>query len=96
MDRIRDWFGRFSSGSKSSNTSRPRGSGSDSRQNRADHVTELHENVSRIQQEILALSNAAEGQTDGGTRGGNQARMADLERELDEAQKELAKYQGRI
>ncbi len=96
MDRIRDWLGRFSSGSRSSNTSRQSGSDSDSRKTRADHVTELHENVSRIQQEILALSNTAEGQTDSGSRGGSSARMADLERELDEAQRELAKYQGRI
>jgi hypothetical protein len=59
-------------------------------------MTELHENVSRIQQEILALSNTAESQTDSGSRGGCSARMAELERELDEEQRELAKYHGRI
>ena len=61
------------------------------RKTRADHVTELQVCVSRLQQDILALSNAASGLT-----GGSNAQMAALERELDEAQRELAKYQGRI
>jgi hypothetical protein len=86
MERIRDWFSRFSSGSTPLNTVTTR----------ADHVVELQAHVSRLQQEILALSNAAASSHNGDTRGDSNAQMASLERQLDEAQRELAKYQGRI
>jgi hypothetical protein len=59
-------------------------------------VIELQARVSRLQQEILALSNAAESATNGNPRGDSKAQLATLERQLDEAQRELAKYQGRI
>jgi hypothetical protein len=55
----------------------------------------MQAHVSKVQQDILALSNAA-GRTDADAREGSNAQMAALERELDEAQRELAKYQGRI
>jgi hypothetical protein len=97
MDRIRAWFSRLSSGSSSPNTAQTQDSGGAARKTRADHVTELQAKVSRLQQEILALSNtAAAGPPAGDTRGDSNAQMAALERELDEAQRELAKYQGRI
>jgi hypothetical protein len=96
MDRIRTWFSRLSSGSTSANTAQTQDSGQAARKTRADHVIELQALVSRLQQEILTLSNAAGGPTAGDTRGGSNAQMAALERQLDEAQRELAKYQGRI
>jgi peptidoglycan hydrolase CwlO-like protein len=87
MDKIRAWLSRLSSGSTSSNTTKTQDSDWAARTTRADHVTELQAKVSRLQQEILALSNTA---------GSSNAQMAALERELDQAQRELAKYQGRI
>jgi len=87
MDKIRDWLSRHSSGSTSANTAKTQVSDQAARTSRADHVAELHARVSRLQQEILALSNAP---------GSSNAQMAALERELDDAQRELAKYQGRI
>jgi hypothetical protein len=96
MDRIRAWLSRLSFGSTSASTVQTQDSDQVARNTRADHVTELQAKVSRLQQEILALSNAAGGPTAGDTRGGSNAQMAALERQLDEAQRELAKYQGRI
>jgi peptidoglycan hydrolase CwlO-like protein len=87
MDKIRDWLSRRSSGSTSANTAKTQDSDRAARTTRADNVTELQAKVSRLQQEILALSNTA---------GSSTAQMAALERELDQAQRELAKYQGRI
>lgn len=87
MDRIRDWLSRRSSGPTSAHTVQTQDAARAARKTRADHVADLHAHVSRLQQEILALSNAA---------GTSKAQMAALERELDEAQRELAKYQGRI
>jgi hypothetical protein len=96
MDKIRAWLKRLSPGSTSSNTAQTQDPGQSARTTRAEHVTELQAKVSSLQQEILALSNAAGGSTAGDTRGGGNAQMAALERQLDEAQRELAKYQGRI
>jgi peptidoglycan hydrolase CwlO-like protein len=87
MDRIRAWLSRLSFGSTSANTVQTQDSDQVARNNGAYHVTELQAKVCRLQQEILALSDAL---------GGSNAQMAALERQLDEAQRELAKYQGRI
>jgi peptidoglycan hydrolase CwlO-like protein len=87
MDKIRDWLSRRSSRSTSASTAKTQDSDRAARTTRADHVTELQAKVSRLQQDILALSNSA---------GSSTAQMAALERELDQAQRELAKYQGRI
>lgn len=73
-------------------THRDAPSSSDGRQSRADHVTEMRENVSRLQQEILAHSNSSR---DAGAAAFD-AKMSGLERELDTAQRELAKLQGRV
>jgi hypothetical protein len=96
MDTIRAWLKRLSPGSTSSNTAQTQDPGQSARTTRAEHVTELQAKVSSLQQEILALSNAAGDSTAGDIRGGSNAQMAALERQLDEAQRELAKYQGRI
>jgi peptidoglycan hydrolase CwlO-like protein len=87
MDKIRDWLSRRSSGSTSATTVQTQDPDRAARTTRADNVTELQAKVSRLQQEILALSNTA---------GGSTAQMAALERDLNQAQRELAKYQGRI
>ena len=96
MDTIRAWLSRFSSGSSSANTAKTQDPGRSARETRADHVVELQAHVSQLQQEIIALSNAAESQSDGNARGGSDSKMAALERQLEEAQRELSKYQGRI
>ncbi len=73
-------------------TDRPSSRPSDGRQSRADHVAEMREDVSRLQQEILAHSHSSR---DVGAAAFD-AKMSGLERELDSAQKELAKLQGRV
>jgi hypothetical protein len=52
----------------------------------------MRENVSRLQQEILAHSNSSR---EVGAAAFD-AKMSGLERELDTAQRELAKLQGRV
>jgi hypothetical protein len=96
MERIREWLNRLSPGSTPANATQTQDSDRAARNTRADHVTELQAKVSRLQQDILALSNAAGGPSTVNTYGSSDARMATLERELDEAQRELARYQGRI
>ena len=71
---------------------RSSGPTAEGRQSRADHVTEMRENVSRLQQEILAHSNSSR---EVGAAAFD-AKMSGLERELDTAQRELAKLQGRV
>jgi hypothetical protein len=56
----------------------------------------MQANVSRIQQDILALSNATKGQAGSEQDGAEAGQMAALNRELEMAQRELAKIQGRI
>ena len=68
----------------------------DSRAARATDVTAMQANVSRIQQDILALSNATNGQAGSEQDGAEAGQMAALNRELEMAQRELAKIQGRI
>ena len=62
----------------------------DNRANRAGHVDEMRADVSRLQQEIVSLSKTDEGASS------KQSKMSVLERELDTAQRELAKIQGRV
>ena len=56
----------------------------------------MQANVSRIQQEILTLSNATGTQATGDQDSAAGERMVELNRELDTAQRELGKIQGRI
>ena len=71
---------------------RPSPSAAEGRQSRADHVTEMRAEVSRLQQEILAHSQSSR---DAGAAAFD-AKMSSLERELDTAQRDLAKVQGRV
>jgi len=96
MDRFRAWISRFSSGSASANTVKTQDTNKTRRESRADLVVELQANISRLQQEILALSNAESSPPDGGAGDGSNPQMAALERQLEKAQRELAKYQGRV
>jgi len=86
MDRLRDWLRHRTPTSSSAHTAT---TDEGRRRARADHISRLQADISRLQQERLELSN----------EGGDQARnegMARIERELGTAQQELAKLQGRI
>lgn len=95
MDRIRDWLRRRSSQPASSPAAGTSGSDLGTRTARADHIIALRAEVSRLQQERLALSNAGKGQPSA-TGTDSHRQMATIERGLDRAQRELAKLQGRI
>lgn len=92
MDKIRTLLHRLSPRPPSADKSERQAPDRDLRGSRATHVSAMQANVSRIQQEILELSNAVE--VDGA--GVSPGRMADLERELNTAQRELARIQGRV
>lgn len=95
LDSLRGWLKRFRSPATSP-TTHSAVSGDVARQNRATLVEALREDVSRLQQEILAISNAAEGRPDDADRKVDGAKISALERQLTEKQQELAKLQGRI
>ena len=63
---------------------------------RASYISELQEKVRRLQQEILTLSNREAGSSEAPARSANSGGMAHLEAELNKAQQELARIQGRI
>jgi len=91
MDKFRDWLKHRAPWASSSQTSQPPGSDEGKRMARADQIRKLQADVSRLQQERLALSNAG-----GDQAGAGDGQMAKLELELNQAQQELAKLQGRI
>lgn len=96
MQKIRDLLGRRSSKREPSDSAHARHAYATSTSTRALHVANLHADVSRLQQEILALSDAAQGETDPKARAESEAKMIRLGRELDLAQQEASKFQARI
>lgn len=93
MDTIRSLLKRITRRTaEPAATQRPPSTSTDGRQSRAVHVTEMQAEVSRLQQEILAHSQSSR---DAGAAAFD-AKMSGLERELDTAQRELAKLQGRV
>ena len=66
------------------------------RHDRADTIAELRGAVRRLQQEIKDASDELEGCPEGEMRTGREERLAAIERRLDQAQRELARYQARV
>lgn len=95
VGKIREWVSSLFAGLRPQTEAQVRATDQNVRQKRADMVAGLHADVSRLQQEILQLSNAAGPGGEGGD-GPNDARIADLAKDLSAKQRELAKYQGRI
>ena len=96
VEQIRNWLKRFTTSDTPTPTGQSRGSEQAARENRATLVEALRQDVSRLQQEILTLSNAADGQIAGAERPPENVKIAALECQLNEKQQELAKFQGRI
>jgi hypothetical protein len=96
VEQLRSWLRRFTSRDTPTPTVQSRGSEQAARENRATLVESLREDVSRLQQETLTLSNAEGGQPRGAERPPENVKIAALERQLNEKQQELAKFQGRI
>jgi hypothetical protein len=88
LEKLRIWIQKLTSRDTSPDVPF-RDIGEPARQNRDTLVASMREDVSRLQQELLALSNVADGHID-------DARISALERQLNEKQQELAKFQGRI
>lgn len=95
LESLRDRLKRFRT-PESSPTAHSAVSGEAARQNRATLVAALREDVSRLQQEIVEVSNAAEGRPGTAEQKADSARITALEHQLTEKQQELAKLQGRI
>ena len=95
LDSLRDWLKRFRSPTASP-TAHSATTGDAARQQRASRVAALRNDVSRLQQEILTLSNALDGHTGGDAHQAGRERLVALERQLTETQQALAKLQGRI
>ena len=96
LESLRDWLKTRFRSPDTSPTAHSAVTGDAARQNRATLVAALREDVSRLQQEILALSNASEDRPAAADRKVDSAKISALERQLTEKQQELAKLQGRI
>jgi hypothetical protein len=95
LESLRDWLKRFKT-PDTSPTAHSAVTGEVARQNRATLVAALREDVSRLQQEIVTISNAAEGRPGTAEQRADSAKISALEHQLTEKQQELAKLQGRI
>lgn len=95
LDSLRDWLKRFRS-PNASPTAHSATTGDAARHQRATTVAALRDDVSRLQQEILALSNALDGHSSGDAHKAGREQLVALERQLTETQQALAKLQGRI
>ena len=96
MQRIRNLIRRPANGSAPAATVQHPGTTAEQRTSRADLVAKLHAEVSRLQQEVLALSDAARLETDAKRRADLDATLAKTQLELDQAQREASKFQARI
>ena len=96
MQRIRNLLRRPDNGSAPMATVQHPATTAEQRASRADHVTKLHADVSRLQQEVVALSDAARNETDARKRADLDATLAKTQLELDQAQREASKFQARI
>ncbi len=93
LRELRDWAKRRFSPSEPPTREQGQAAAQDARESRARMVTGLQAEVRGLQQEITDLT----GNVDSG--GGSDAHRADLallEKKLEQKQKELAKFQGRI
>ncbi|HEU5432595.1 MAG TPA: hypothetical protein VFU81_13090 [Thermomicrobiales bacterium] len=66
------------------------------RQDRADTMEALRGEVRQLQQAIKDASDALDHALPGEARQGQQRQLAALERQLDQTQRELARYQARV
>ena len=96
MTTVRDWLRHRFSRSFARQTAHTSGSGQSARTSRADRITELQATISSLQQDRVALSQAPREASGTGTDEASDKPMIALERELDDAQRELATIQGRI
>jgi hypothetical protein len=93
-ERLRDRFKHL--GALITPTSgRPAPSSELARKDREHLVFQLQSDISRLQHQIIQLSNDSAG-GQGGKHGAGNAQMTALERELDAKQRELSLYQARI
>ena len=95
MDKIRSWLGRLSPPPPKQQSGWPRENTAE-RGARADHLTGLQATVSTLQQELLSLSEVPADGSDPAGQIARSHRIDEIEREMEKAQRELGKYQGRI
>lgn len=96
LQKLRDWAKNRSASNAPMTTQQAQDAAQENRESRASYVTDLQAQVRSLQQEITNLAAAPE---DGiGSKGpqGDQDQLAVLEQELEEKQRELARFQGRI
>ena len=66
------------------------------RQDRADSIVELRREVRRLQQDIKDISDTLDSGPTGDERTASERRLASLQRELEQKQRELGGLQGRV
>ncbi len=96
LRELRDWArARFSQGSPQTQ-GEVHAAAQEARETRADHVVALQAEVRKLQQDITDLSGSPDGGTEGRESTADPSRLAVLEKELEEKQRELAQFQGRV
>lgn len=96
LTELRNWVKRQFSSRTSTTVEQTRETAQEARQDRADAVISLQKEVRRIQQEITDLSDSLSNGHIPGDRKIGEGKLASLQRELEQKQRDLAKYQARI
>ena len=89
LEKVREWLRSIFAGQRTPTEAQARATDQRVRQKRAELVAGLHADVSRLQQEILELSNATAPQVNGDDAPVD-ARITALERDLAAKQRELS------
>lgn len=96
LQGLRNWLDRTFAKTNPPTVEQTRQAAETARQDRAGSIDDLRLAVRRLQQEIKDVSDTLDGGATGGERAAQERRLAALQRELEQKQRELGGLQARV
>lgn len=96
LHKLRDWVKGRSSSNTPLTPQQAQHAAQEKREGRAQHVTDLQAQVRSLQQQITDLTNGMESDNEDKGRQVDPDRLAELQDQLEDKQRELAELQGRV